>query len=61
MPNIGTQTLGRDTNKNLNMLGRNIMGETQDRFIGASDPLGVAMAREYGSVNPTGTYAHGGI
>jgi hypothetical protein len=43
------------------MLGRNIMGETQDRFIGASDPLGVAMAREYGSVNPTGTYAHGGI
>jgi hypothetical protein len=57
--NSGSQTLGRDTNKNLNMLGRSIMGEGQDRLLGPSDPLAVAMAREYGSVNPTSAYNHG--
>lgn len=35
------------------------MGEGQDRLLGPSDPLAVAMAREYGSVNPTSAYNHG--
>lgn len=35
------------------------MGEGQDRLLGPSDPLAVAMAREYGSVNPSSAYNHG--
>jgi hypothetical protein len=49
--NQNAQTLGRETSKNLNMLGRGIMGDTQERFSMGSDPLGMAIARDYGSVN----------
>jgi hypothetical protein len=40
------------------MLGRGIMGDTQERFSMGSDPLGMAIARDYGSVNQPGAYAH---
>lgn len=37
------------------------MGDTQERFNMGSDPLGMAIAREYGSVNPTGTFGAAGM
>jgi hypothetical protein len=43
------------------MLGRGIMGDTQERFNMGSDPLGIAIARDYGSVNQPVAYVHPSI
>jgi hypothetical protein len=42
--------------------GRGIMGDTAERFNMGTDPLGVAMAREYGSMgHQANAYGHAGM
>jgi len=43
------------------MLGRGIMADTHERFNTGSDPLGMAIARDYGSVNQPVAYVHQSI